>query len=81
MKIYAEYKIHRSKTQKRASKMHKEILTIEEAAKLLQISRRSLYKIVREGEIPGRKVLNKWRFERAALKGWLNEGKKGGYEG
>ncbi len=42
--------------------MQKEILTIEEAARLLQLSKRDLYKLVREGEIPGKKILNKWRF-------------------
>jgi len=54
--------------------MEKEVFTIEEAAKFLQLSRRSLYKLVRGREIPGRKILNKWRFERDALKKWLNNG-------
>jgi excisionase family DNA binding protein len=54
--------------------MEKEILTIGEAAKFLQISRRSLYKLVREGAIPGNKILNKWRFERESLKRWVSEG-------
>jgi len=48
--------------------MEKEILTIEEAARLLQLSKRTLYKLGREGEIPGKKILNKWRFERETLK-------------
>ena len=52
--------------------MEKEVFTIEEAAKFLQLSRRSLYKLVKGREIPGRKILNKWRFERDALKKWLN---------
>jgi excisionase family DNA binding protein len=53
--------------------MQKEILTIEEAARLLQLSKRALYKLVREGEIPGKKILNKWRFERESLKRWVSE--------
>ena len=53
--------------------MQKEILTIEEAARLLQLSKRTLYKLVREGEIPGKKILNKWRFERESLKRWVSE--------
>jgi len=52
--------------------MEKEVFTIEEAAKFLQLSRRSLYKLVRGRGIPCRKILNKWRFERDALKKWLN---------
>ena len=54
--------------------MEKEVFTIEEAAKFLQLSRRSLYKLVRGREIPGRKILNKWRFERESLKRWVEGG-------
>ena len=54
--------------------MEKEILTIEEAAAYLQIGRRSLYKLAKEGKIPGKKILNKWRFERESLKAWIRDG-------
>lgn len=54
--------------------MEKEILTIEEAAEYLQIGKRSLYKLVKEGRIPGKKILNKWRFEKESLKLWIREG-------
>jgi len=57
--------------------MEKEVFTIKEAADFLQLSKRSLYKLVRGGEIPGRKILNKWRFERESLKRWLSEGQGG----
>jgi excisionase family DNA binding protein len=43
----------------REDDMEKEILTIEEAAAYLQIGKRSLYKLAKEGTIPRRKVLNK----------------------
>ena len=51
--------------------MNKEILTIEEAAAFLQIGKRSLYRLVKDGKVPGKKVLNKWRFERESLKAWI----------
>jgi len=54
--------------------MEKEILTIEEAASYLQIGKRSIYKLVKEGEIPGKKVLNKWRFEKDSLRNWVSRG-------
>lgn len=54
--------------------MQKEILTIEEAAAYLQIGRRSLYRLAKEGKIPGKKILNKWRFARESLKAWVNKG-------
>ena len=47
--------------------MENEILTIEEAAEYLQIGKRSIYKLVKEGKIPCKKVLNKWRFVKEEL--------------
>jgi len=38
--------------------MEKEILTIEEAADYLKIGKRSIYKLAKDGKIPGKKVLN-----------------------
>ena len=52
--------------------MDKEILTIEEAAVYLQIGKRSIYKLAKEGKIPGKKVLNKWRFEKESLRPWVS---------
>lgn len=56
--------------------MDKEILTIEEAAVYLQIGKRSIYKLAKEGKIPGKKVLNKWRFEKASLRSWVSGGEE-----
>lgn len=57
--------------------MDKEILTIEEAAVYLQIGKRSIYKLAKEGKIPGKKVLNKWRFEKESLRSWVSGGEEG----
>ena len=54
--------------------MEKEILTIDEAAAYLQIGKRSLYKLAKEGKIPCKKILNKWRFEKEALRAWIRAG-------
>ena len=57
--------------------MEKEILTIEEAADYLKIGKRSIYKLAKDGKIPGKKVLNKWRFEKDSLRAWVSgEGKE-----
>jgi excisionase family DNA binding protein len=53
--------------------MENEILTIEEAAEYLQIGKRSIYKLVKEGKIPCKKVLNKWRFVKEELRKWVME--------
>ena len=56
--------------------MTKEILTIEEAASYLQIGKRSIYKLAKDGKIPGKKVLNKWRFEKESLRSWVSGGEE-----
>jgi excisionase family DNA binding protein len=56
--------------------MDNEILTIEQAAEFLQLSKRSVYKLLRQGKIPGRKILNKWRFEKENLRRWLIKGEE-----
>ena len=52
----------------------RDILTIEEAADFLRLGKRSVYKLAKEGRIPGKKVLNKWRFEKQSLKRWVRQG-------
>lgn len=51
--------------------MAQEILTITEAAELLKIGKRSVYKLATEGKIPAKKVLNKWRFVKEDLIKWV----------
>ena len=53
--------------------MDKEILTVKEAATYLQLGKRSLYRLAKEGTIPGKKILNKWRFEKESLRKWVSE--------
>ena len=46
-------------------------LTIEEVAQLLKISPRTVRRLAAKGEIPGRKIGNKWRFSPIAVHRWL----------
>lgn len=50
----------------------KEILTPREAAEYLSIHVRTIYRLVKNGEIPGRKVGGSWRFKKDALDEWLS---------
>lgn len=52
----------------------KEVLNLEEASALLGVSMKTLQKILREEEIPARKIGREWRFSRTALLRWLAEG-------
>ena len=51
----------------------KEILTIEEVAEFLQIGKRSVYKLAKSGNIPCKKVLNKYRFVKADVREWVSK--------
>src|SRR5437016_12770298 len=51
-------------TQGRRFLQMDEILTAGEVAELLQIHPRTVYKLVKEGSIPGRKFGGGWRFSK-----------------
>ena len=48
-----------------------DILTIEELAAYLKISKSTLYKLAQEGKIPGQKVGRHWRFHRSTIDRWI----------
>ncbi len=50
----------------------REVLTPREAAEYLSIHVRTIYRLVKKGEIPGRKVGGSWRFKKDALDEWLS---------
>ena len=49
----------------------REILNIDGAAALLGVSIKTFSKVLREGEVPGRKVGREWKFSRTALIEWV----------
>ncbi len=52
----------------------KEIMTPRDAAEYLSVHVRTVYRLVKQGEIPGRKIGGSWRFKRRALDKWLSTG-------
>jgi excisionase family DNA binding protein len=50
----------------------KEIMTPKEAAEYLSVHVRTIYRLVKQGEIPGRKVGGSWRFKKDTLDEWLS---------
>ena len=48
-----------------------QVYTAEEAARYLRLHVKSVYRLLREGKIPGRKVGRCWRFHRDGLERWL----------
>ncbi len=54
--------------------LNNEILTLEEAANLLRVSKRTMIRLLGKGEICGAKIGGQWRFSRDALLKMIEEG-------
>ncbi|HEX3316494.1 MAG TPA: helix-turn-helix domain-containing protein [Solirubrobacteraceae bacterium] len=54
-----------------AASTDREVLTVEQAAVLLQVDTETVRALARDGELPARKVGREWRFSRAALLRWV----------
>ena len=52
--------------------MTDDILTIEEVAKYLRISDRTVYDWAQKGEIPAGKIGTVWRFKKSEIERWVN---------
>lgn len=50
---------------------HEEVLTTKEASKYLKIAPRTLYRHIREHNIPAFKLGRDWRFIKSELDRWL----------
>jgi excisionase family DNA binding protein len=47
------------------------LLTLSEAANLLQVSTRTLQRMIRKGELPAFKVGGQWRLRETQLRQWV----------
>ena len=80
MSKYSETQNPRSPSSNVAASLEKrtgeiprrEIMTPREAAEYLCIHVRTIYRLAKNGEIPGRKVGGSWRFKKGALDEWLS---------
>jgi excisionase family DNA binding protein len=50
-----------------------EIMTIEELADYLKVSKSTLYKLVQHGGLPAQKIGKQWRFHKNAVDDWFRE--------
>ncbi|MDR2343782.1 MAG: PTS sugar transporter subunit IIA [Spirochaetaceae bacterium] len=53
--------------------MTEDILTIEEVAKYLRVSERTVYDWAQKGEIPAGKIGTVWRFRKESIERWVSE--------
>jgi len=47
------------------------VMTIEDLAVYLKLSKSTLYKLCQEGKVPGQKVGRHWRFHKDSIDAWL----------
>ncbi|MEZ0536525.1 helix-turn-helix domain-containing protein [Caldicellulosiruptoraceae bacterium PP1] len=59
--------------------MEKEVLNLEEAAQFLGISTKTFSQILKDEDIPARKIGREWRFSKNALLDWLSKGSSKDY--
>ena len=50
-----------------------DILTLEEVARYLRVSERTVYDCAQKGEIPAGKIRNAWRFKKSEIENWVND--------
>ena len=51
---------------------HDPILSIDEVAKYLRLSRTTVYRMAATGDLPGHKLGKHWRFRQSAIDAWLD---------
>ena len=49
------------------------VMTTEEAAAYLRVSRATVYRLARAGELPAVQIGGRWRFRRDLSDAWLRE--------
>ena len=60
----------------KSKKIGDEILTLEEASHLLKLSKSTVYSLAQKKKIPAFKLGKSWRFVKAYLIRWLEDGAK-----
>ena len=48
-----------------------EILNVTQVAQVLHLHAMTVYRLVKEGKLPGFKVGGRWRFNRRTLEDWM----------
>jgi len=53
------------------------LMTVEELGDYLRFTKKTIYKLLKQGSIPAIKIGNKWRFDKEAIDRWLRHGMEG----
>jgi len=50
-----------------------QLMTIEEVAGYLRVTKKTIYRLLKRGNIPATKVGRQWRFDKASINEWLRQ--------
>ncbi|HEV8340895.1 MAG TPA: helix-turn-helix domain-containing protein [Candidatus Binatia bacterium] len=53
------------------------LLTLSEAASILQLSKRTLLRMIQQGEVPAFKVGGQWRIRESQFRKWVEDKENG----
>ena len=51
-----------------------ELMTVEELGQYLRFTKKTIYRLLKQGSIPAIKIGNKWRFDKAVIDRWMHQG-------
>lgn len=54
-----------------------QLMTLEETANYLRVTKKTIYRLLRRGVIPATKIGHQWRFDKAAIGEWLHQSSVG----
>ena len=57
-----------------AQELQNEVMTVDEVAQYLRLGRRVVYRLAQQGDLPGRKIANRWRFHLREVEAWVRNG-------
>jgi len=49
------------------------LMTLDEVGKYLRFTRKTIYRLLKQGSIPAVKIGNKWRFDKTAIDRWIQQ--------
>jgi len=56
------------------AKLQDDIMTLDDLAAYIKLSKSSLYKLCQAGKVPGTKVGRHWRFHKDVIDTWIKDG-------
>lgn len=66
-------RLSRSKTLEVEQTVNDKLLTVDDLAGYLQLSTKTIYRMLRRGQLPCYRVGNQWRFRKSTIDAWLEQ--------